>query len=205
LGFSRFIALTMLPAGVGLAIVAPEAMRVLGGQPWAAAGPVLRILALALLVQGFFDALGSVFASVGRSDRLAYASIVIALVLSASFALGLTLGGRRGEPLRGVALGYSISMVLLVFPGYLAFALRTVDVAFRDWLGQLVPAAPAAGVMGLVVALCHRLLGSVWPLPAPMLLAVEILVGVLVYSLLARRDIAWLLRQGLPGHSPKEG
>jgi hypothetical protein len=59
--------------------------------------------------------------------------------------------------------------------------------------------------MGLVVALCHGLLGSVWLLPAPMLLAVEILVGVLVYLLLARRDIAWLLRQGLPGPPPKEG
>ena len=205
LGFFRFIALTMLPAAVGLAIVAPEAMRVLGGRQWAAAGPVLAILASALLVQGFFDALGSVFASAGRADRLAYASIAIALVLSASFALGFILGRRMGEPLWGVALGYSASMLLLVFPCYLTFALRTVGVAFGDWLGQLFPAAPAAGLMGLVVALCHGLLGFVWRLPDPALLAVEILVGVTVYLLLVRRDIAWLLRQGLPGRSPREG
>jgi O-antigen/teichoic acid export membrane protein len=198
LGFFRFIALTMLPAAVGLAIVAPEAMRVLGGRQWMAAGPVLAILALAILVQGFFDALGSVFASAGRADRLAYASMTIAMVLSASFVLGLALGNRMGEPLWGVALGYSASMLLLVFPFYLAFALRTVGVAFRDWLGQLFPAAPAAGLMGLVVALCHRLLGFVWPLPDPALLAVEVLVGVTVYLPLVRRDIAWLLRQGDP-------
>jgi PST family polysaccharide transporter len=204
LGFFRFIALTMLPAAVGLAIVAPEAMRVLGGRQWAAAGPVLAILAAALLVQGFFDALGSVFASAGRADRLAFASTAIALVLSASFAVGFLLGRRMGEPLWGVALGYSASMLLLVFPCYLTFALRTVGVAFGDWLGQLFPAAPAAALMGLVVALCHGLLGFVWRLPDAALLAVEILVGVTVYSLLVRRDIGWLLRQGLPGRSPKE-
>jgi PST family polysaccharide transporter len=205
LGFSRFIALTMLPAAVGLAIVAPEAMRVLGGPQWADAGPVLAILALALLVQGFFDALGSVLASAGRADRLAYASIVIAIVLSASFALGLTLGRRAGEPLWGVALGYSAAMLLLVFPWYLAFALRTVGVAYRDWLGQLFPAAPAAGLMGLVVTLCHGLFGFVWRLPDPALLTIEVLVGATVYLLLVRRDIAWLLRQGLPSRPPKEG
>jgi PST family polysaccharide transporter len=250
LGFSRFIALTMLPAAVGLAIVAPEAMRVLGGPQWTDAGPVLAILALALLVQGFFDALGSVLASAGRADRLAYASIVIAIVLSASFATGLTLGRRTGEPpqdgeetrvdsdvgrignpsskgtglsdglpirptgkptrnilpaLQGVALGYSASMLLLVFPCYLIFALRTVGVAPRDWLGQLFPAAPAAGLMGLVVAACHGLLGIVWRLSDPALLAVEVLVGATVYLCLVRRDIAWLLRQGLPSRSPKDG
>jgi PST family polysaccharide transporter len=203
LGFFRFIALTMLPAAVGLVIVAPEAMRVLGGRQWAAAGPVLAILALALLVQGFFDALGSVFASAGRAGRLACASMAIALVLSASFAAGLILGRRLGEPLWGVALGYSATMLLLVFPCYLAFTLRTVGVAFRDWLGQLFPAAPAAALMGLVVTLCH--VDFVWRLPDPALLAIEILVGVTVYLLLVRRDIAWLLRQGLPNRSPKEG
>jgi PST family polysaccharide transporter len=205
LGFFRFIALTMLPAAVGLAIVAPEAMRVLGGRQWAAAGPVLAILALALLVQGFFDALGSVFASAGRADRLAYASMAVALVLSASFAMGFIFGRRMGEPLRGMALGYSASMLFLVFPCYLAFALRTVGVAYCDWLGQLFPAAPAAGLMGLVVALCHGLLGVVWRLPDPALLATEVLLGATVYLLLVRRDIAWLLRQGLPSRSPKKG
>ena len=204
LGFCRFIALTMLPAAVGLAIVAPEAMRVLGGRQWAAAGPVLAILALAILVQGFFDALGSVFASAGRTDRLAYASMVIAVVLSASFALGLALGHGEAGRLQGVALGYSASMLLLVFPCYLAFALRTVGVAFRDWLAQLLPAAPAAGLMGLVVALCHGLLGSVWRLSDPALLAVEVLAGVTVYLLLVRREIAWLLRQGLPNGTPPQ-
>ncbi|MFH1919348.1 MAG: oligosaccharide flippase family protein, partial [Planctomycetota bacterium] len=52
LGFFRFIALVMLPSAVGLAIVAPEAMRVLGGERWAEAGPILSVLAVAILVQG---------------------------------------------------------------------------------------------------------------------------------------------------------
>ena len=43
---------------------------VLGGEKWADAGPILSVLAVAILVQGFVGAMGSVFASAGRADRV---------------------------------------------------------------------------------------------------------------------------------------
>ncbi|MEN6497464.1 MAG: lipopolysaccharide biosynthesis protein [Thermoguttaceae bacterium] len=197
LGFFRFIGLVMLPAGMGLAIVAPEAMRVLGGHQWAAAGPVLRVLALAILVQGFFNALGSVFTSAGRTDRLSKASVVIAIVLVTAFLLGLHLGHRAGVPLLGVALGYSLTLLLVIFPPYLLVALRTVGIRPTAWLAQFAPAIPATLLMSLLVGACHWLLGRIYPLPDLALLGVEISVGVASYAFLVRRELGWLLKQGL--------
>jgi len=197
LGFFRFIALAMLPSAVGLAIVAPEAMRVLGGAKWAAAGPILAVLAAAILVQGFVGAMGSVFASAGKAGRLSLASVLIAVVLCAAFFVGLHLGRAAGRPLLGVALSYTLSMVLVVFPPYLWFALRTVGVRCVDWLRQLRTAARGTLAMGLVVAACHWVLGHVLHTPDAVLLVVEILVGVLCYFLFARREIVWFVRQGL--------
>ncbi len=192
LNFFRFIALVMLPIGVGLAIVAPEAMRVLGGSQWAEAGPLLAILSIAILAQGFFNALGSVLASAGRADRLFYGSAAVAIVLCTAFVVGLELGQMLGRPLEGVALSYSLTMLLVIFPPYLLFCLRTVGVDVRRWLEQLRTSAPASLAMGLIVYACHHF----FPADAPdaVLLSVEVLVGVLVYALLTRREIGRFLR-----------
>lgn len=200
LGFFRFIGLVMLPAGVGLAIVAPETMRVLGGPQWAPAGPILRVLALAILVQGFFNAFGSLFTSAGRTDRLSKASAVIAAVLVTAFFLGLHFGRLAGSPLLGVAMSYPLAMLVIVFPPYLAVALHTAGISLRAWLGQLAPAAWASLAMGLLVAGCHWLLGVWLSCPDLPLLLIELAVGVLSYLFFARREIRWILGQAMgPG------
>lgn len=196
LRFFRFIATVMLPAGIGLSIVGPETMRVLGGPQWAEAGVLLAALAPAVLVQGFFNALGSVLASVGRADRLLAGSVAVALVLCIAFGLGMLAGQAVGRPTLGVALSYSGTMVLVVFPPYLIFCLQTTGVRLGDWLAQLRPAALATAGMGAIVAAVHLLLAG---LPAPALLGVELVVGVASYLLLARREIrhyvgAWAQR-----------
>ena len=186
LDFFRFIAAVMLPAGLGLAIVAPEAIRVLGGPEWVEAGPVLAVLAPAILVQGFFNALGSILASVGRADRLFRGSVVIACVLCTAFTVGIYLGTFTAAPLVAVGLSYSVTLLFVVFPLYLRFCLRTVGVPYRRWLAQLRTPALATAVMAAPVAACHCFLSH---LSDPLLLTVEILVGVLTYVLCARREI----------------
>lgn len=190
-GFFRVIGLVMLPAAIGLAIVANEAMRVLGGPRWADAGPLLAALAASILVQGFFNSLGSVLASVGRADRLLTASIVIAAVLCAGFFAGLEIGRRAGNPALGVAESYSLAMIL-VFPFYLAFAMATVGLSWRLWLAEVHAAARPAIGMGVVLIAGHVLLARVWHLPDLPLLVAEILLGVSVYGILARRQIGRL-------------
>jgi len=202
LGFFRFILLAMLPMGVGLAIVAPEAMRVLGGEQWAPAGPILAILAVIIPVQGCYNALAYVFAAAGRARRLSLAAVAGAMVLCTAYSLGLYLGLEwlPNEPLlaaRYVALGYALGLIALVFPPHLGFALATVKVPWRAWLSQLHPAAPATLVMAVLVAACRWLLKDLLAWPDLPLLAVEILVGVATYVLLARRAILWFVREGL--------
>jgi PST family polysaccharide transporter len=197
LGFFRFLGLMMFPAAVGVAIVAPEAIRVLGGQKWADAGPILAVLAGAILVQGFVGVLGAVFASAGRADRLSLASVVIAAVLCTAFLAGYYLGNLADRPLLGVALIYSLTMVLVVFPPYMALALRTVGVRCVDWIVQLRPAARGTLAMGVIVLACHVLVGHVLHAPDAVLLLVEIPLGVLSYLYFTRREIAWFVREAI--------
>ncbi len=193
-GFFRFIALVMFPAGVGLCIVAPETVRVLGGPDWAPAGIVLAVLAPALLAQGFFNALGSVFVSSGRADRLFYASALIAAAFVVAFVVGLGAGNAAGQPLVGMGVGYTLAMLAIVFPPYLAVALRTANVPTGPVLGALRPAALATLGMGLLVAITHLILGGWLAMPDLPLLGSEVLIGAAVYAFLARGEIGWLLR-----------
>ncbi len=197
LRFFRFIGLVMFPIGIGLAIVGPETYRVLGGEQWAPAGPVLSVLALAILAQGFFIALGSVFTSSGHADRLSRASFVAATVFSILFVLGLTVSQGAGLPVVGMAWTYTLTLLLIVFPVYLGYALKTVKIRYRDWLAQFKVSASAAAGMGLAVSGCRWLLADVLHWPAWPLLVVEVAVGVAVYSLLAWPEIRWFLREGL--------
>lgn len=193
-GFFRFIGLAMFPAGLGLAIVAPEAVRVLGGPAWAPAGPVLAVLAPALLAQGFFNALGSVLVSAGRADRLFQASAVIAAVFAAAFGVGLWAGHAAGAPLVAVGAAYTAALAVVVFPPYLVVALRAAGVRPGPVLGPLRPAAGAALAMAAVVGACHVVLTRFPPLSDLALLLVELGAGAGSYAILARGEFRWLLR-----------
>lgn len=202
LGFFRFIGAVMLPSSVGLLIVAPEVMRVLGGAEWAPAGPILGALALSILAMGYINATGSVFASAGRADRLSRASVVIAAVLCTAYLVGLQVGRWAGEPVMGVAASYTITTLLIVSPPYLWYALRTVGVPPLDWLVQLRPAFLATVVMAASVLACRWLLIAFVRPPDAVLLLVEIAVGVATYLLCAHRELLWLVRHGLGRTTP---
>ncbi len=195
-GFSRFLGLVLFPCGVGLAIVAPEAIAVIGGPEWTAAGPILAVLALTIVVQGHFGALGSVFASVGRADRLAFASLAIAAAVAAAFVTSLRLGMTTSGPLVWGASGYTLAMLVLVMPAYLWFACRTVEVRLRDLLVPLGPSFIAAATMGVAVAVCRWALVTYAALPPAALLAIEVAIGAAVYAGMAWGEIRWVLAHG---------
>jgi hypothetical protein len=96
-----------------------------------------------------------------------------------------------------MAWAYTLTLLVIVFPGYLIYALRTVGVRCRDWLAQLRISAPATAGMATVVIGCRWLLGGVAEWPDLPLLVVEVSVGVLTYTALAWREIRWYLREGL--------
>jgi O-antigen/teichoic acid export membrane protein len=202
LGFYRFILLLLLPAGAGLAIVAGEAMRVLGGVDWTDAGPILALLAPAIPFQGCYNAAAYVLASIGEGRRLARVSIAGAAVVVGGVLGGFALGAAFGKPLWGAAAGYSLGVALGAFPLTLVVTLRAVDVPLRRWAAELPPLLGATAGMAIGVVACRWALLQ-WAEPSALvLLCGEVVVGVLLYALLARRILGPFLRQCLPGSTP---
>lgn len=208
LGFFRFLALAMFPAGVGLALVAPEAVRLLGGQVWAGAGPLLRILAFTIPGLCFYIAAGSVLAAAGRTRQLSAASILSTAALCVLFSLGLGLGrwfdsalslpqDQCTASLLGISLGYVAGLMAFVLPALLTFTLAVVGVSCREWLDRMVPALRATLGMALLVGTCHVLFGYVVPIGDAGLLAIELTLGVSSYLVFSRRALAWFVRQAL--------
>lgn len=195
LAFGRLLGLVLFPCGVGLAIVAPEAMVVLGGARWEPAGEILRVLAIVILAQGFINIMGSVLVSVGRADRLCRGALVLAVLTTIGSAIGLAIGRTLQQPALGLAAGYVAAVVGVFFVPYLVFALRTSGVPAREWFKTMRPAAVAAAAMGVIVLGCRFALQRVDSLTPVASLAIEITVGVAAYALFARREAAWLRSQ----------
>jgi O-antigen/teichoic acid export membrane protein len=194
LAFYRLLAVFLLPAGVGLMLVAPEAMQVLGGDRWSPAGPLLSVLAASILVQGFVNIAGYVMAAVGRTDANFYANTWMALILSAAFIAGLVAGRHAERPSLGVAASYSLTMLLVIFPLYMLYCLRVIGVRPQIWIRQLRRPALAAAAMGLAVWCCRTLLFSLGLAALPVLI-IEIAAGVAIYIALIWGEIAWLIDQ----------
>lgn len=194
LAFYRLLAVALFPAGVGLMLVAPEAMLVLGGAKWGPAGPLLAVLAASILVQGFVNIAGYVMAAVGRTDANFYANTLMAIVLSAAFVAGLAVGKRTGQPTLGVAASYSLTMVLVIGPLYMLYCLRVIGIRPQRWIEQLRRPALAAAATGLAVWLCRKLLFSLGLAPLSVL-TIEVLAGVSVYIALVWGEIRWFVDQ----------
>jgi polysaccharide transporter, PST family len=195
LAFLRVVALASFPTSVGLALTAREAMRVIGGEQWSEAGVLLAALSATILAQAFVILTGTIYMSRGLSRPLLLAVMAMTIAVIAGIAVGFEWGRRFDRPALGVALGYSLTMCLVVLVPYVSVCLRSVGVAPRDWLVQLRSAALAALAMGAIVWLCRQGLVSIASLPPVGLLAAEITIGVTVYLVLARGEVRWCLDQ----------
>jgi len=199
LAFYRLVAILLLPTGLGLAIVGTEALVVLGGEEWLPAGEVLRVFALLIVVQGFVNIAGSVFASAGRADRLMMAAGVLLLVIVQGICAGWFFGSLfevqfPAQAATWIAGGYFLAIAIALLP-YLWFCFATVGVRLTDWFRVLRRPLMASISMALVVIALRRVVLSTFDLPTAVLLLLEIAVGVAVYALMARGEIVWLKSQ----------
>ena len=199
LNFYRMIAVTLLPAGVGLFVVGRDVMQVLAPD-WKEAGWLVTALAPAIMVQGFVNITGSVLASAGKTKWLFVASLVLCLFLLQGYATGYWLGesldGVENAPrgaFLGVAASYSLVMVLVVLVPYLSFTCSLVGIRFRDLVSlSWYPAVVSLGMGGVT-----WLLGDVLLVNCPPWLRLLLVVpaGVIFFALLARQDVRWLVGQ----------
>ena len=199
--FFRMTGIALFPCGIGLFLVAPEVMLLLGGPKWRDAGVILQAFAPLLLVQGFLNLTGSIFAARGQGRRLVAGSLVYLLLLVQGLMAGW-LGARYfpsstdegpQQAALGMAAAYTLVTIGVIFLPYLTFCLRSAEVSVRAALLPLLPALRSAAVMGAVVWIVRRLLDALSnPLDFRLALALLVAVGIASYVLLGWREVRWL-------------
>jgi PST family polysaccharide transporter len=203
--FYRLTAIALFPCGIGLWAVAPDLMLTLGGSQWQSGGLLLAALAPTILMQGFFNLSGCVFASRGQTGKLLAGSVVALLLLAQGLVAGYFFSQLLREPGAGaetaitsafsMAIGYSVvSLGILLLP-YLAYCFGSVGVSLSAVLRPLWPALRAAILMGLVVVSLRQLLLHVPALPAAARLVLLVATGAGTYLLLARRELHWFWQE----------
>ena len=171
------VALLAGAASLGLLTVGPGVLILLGGEEYAAAGPVIRLLAVAVVPLFANVLLSHALIAAGRPERLPR---LTALRVGIALALAVGLTPRFG-PL-GAAAGFVLSeSIVLIFGIRACRAVRfpvPILVPFGAGIGLAVP-------MAVVVAWTG---GHVAP---------RIAVGVAIW--VATIGVAWYLRQWRSG------
>lgn len=175
LRWSRLVALAALPVSALTVALSAEIVGVLYGAKWAAAAPVLAILAV---YGGIFVVtllLSNLLVGIGRTGRVFMIQAVWLLALLPSIAIGVAVLG-----VRGAALAHVVVIVVVVIPMYL-WALKPVVDSVPRLLAQAVGGPLLAA--GLAAGLGYLAMGS---LEGNFLrLAVGGTVGLVTYLLVA--------------------
>jgi PST family polysaccharide transporter len=199
--FFRTAGILLFPCGMGLLVFPVNVMELIGGKDWAEGELILRTLAPLILMQGFVNICGSVFASLGRFDRLLKGALTYAATISFATVVAAWRGtgnlGWQVIPIAdSVALGVTLATALFLFP-YLRYCLKSVPIAGSAIVRAVRMSAVAAigmamGVLlvpGLVVTASEIRPGSWW------LASTTMVFGIVIYAILAAGEIRWLIRR----------
>jgi O-antigen/teichoic acid export membrane protein len=170
---TRFVAALVVPAMLGVVMVAPDFVGVLLGERWEAAVPVLQLLALAAAVLAVSGLALTVFTALGRAGTVLAFAIFELVALVVSVAIGLRWGivGVAGCYVAGVTAARLVLVVL---------ANRTLDISSVQFLRAISGVLQAALVMAASVWVLGLVLADAG-VPAGGRLAAAILFGVAVY------------------------
>lgn len=139
----RFVELIAVPICLGLLIAADPIVRVVFGEQWLDAIPILRVLAVYAWVYSLGYHVGGFYKAIGRPDILLRLSILTLVVIIPSLLIGARFG------LIGVAMGHLVA-VLIRRVISLWLATRFVNVSIFDIFGQLRSSVLAGLVMAPV-------------------------------------------------------
>ncbi len=168
----RGLALLAFPLMIGMALAAPELIRLLYGPQWERAVFLARILCALGALQAIGTTVGPLCLSQGRPDVLLRWNLLFAPAVGGSIALGLRWG------LEGVVLAYASTSAAAWYFSH-ALANRVIALPMRTFLGALVPATWGTGLMAVAVSLLRAYLPQ-HPLTA---LGLQVGVGASVYAL----------------------
>lgn len=166
-----------IPITITCAVFAEEIVRILLGAKWMAAAPIFRLLAPVALVFAVANPLSWLVSSTGRIGRaLSISTAVTPLVI-----LGIVLGLNHGP--KGVALGYSTALTILLIP-IAAWSKLGTGITWADLWGATKPAFLSgllAGAAGLFVKVT---LAGKLPLIPYLLVGIGLVIGIYAWVLL---------------------
>lgn len=145
------IALVMLPIGVVLTVLAPEAVVVLLGSRWVEVIPPFQVFAIALLFRTSYKMSDSISRATGAVYRRAWRQAIYAALVFA----GAWVGSRWG--VTGVSVGVLASL-LINFVLMADLSLAVAHTTWRRFAEAHVPAMLTAGLAGSITLLSVTLL-----------------------------------------------
>ena len=175
-GFSLLISAT-IPITISCALFAEEIVRIVLGPKWMAAAPIFRLLAPVAVVFAVANPFSWLVMSVGRIGR----ALSISTATTPLVIVGIVLGLSHGP--KGVALGYSLAMTLLVIP-IAAWSKLGTGITWADLWGATSPSFLSgllAGGAGLLVKLT---LGDRLPAMLSLIVGLGLVLGVYAWALL---------------------
>lgn len=176
---NRLASSLLVPAFLGLAIVAPDFVPVVLGRRWHAAIPVLQLLSLAGIAQSLQAFNGNVYQARGRPGLFLSFMIFSTAVTFGAFVLGLHWG------VAGVAGSLAVARTIVLFANTWLMC-RTIELSVVRTVRSYVEVTWMAVLMGLIVYLTR--VGFVHAgLPAALRLALLTLLGAGVYFALVAR------------------
>jgi O-antigen/teichoic acid export membrane protein len=180
---TRVVAAVTVPAMLGLIVVAPDAIPLLIGAKWAAAVPVIQILAWVGMLQSLATLHSKVLTALDKTGTLVRFSAVGFVVNITAFVLGLRWG------IVGVATAYALASTFLV-PFITVLTARAAGASAWQFARSLTGVLQAGAVM-FVVVLGTRLLLLDQGMARGGRLAIVIAVGVATFAAMG----AWRARE----------
>lgn len=140
----RFVELIAVPICLGLLIAADPIVRVVFGDQWLEAIPVLRVLAIYAWVYSLGYHVGGFYKAIGRPDILLRLSLLTLVVIVPSLLIGARFG------IIGVAVGHLVAVLIRRIIS-LWLATRFVNVSIWEIFGELRTSLLGALVMVPVI------------------------------------------------------
>jgi polysaccharide transporter, PST family len=184
---TRVASLTIFPAYIGLAVIAPEVTILLFGAQWSASGIVASILLVSGPVLSLRTFNLALVTATGHPAVAFRFRLIATAVNVAGFAIAVSFG------LNAVAAAFSIGAYALM-PLNLYLTQKYAAVPAWTYLRQLLRLAVATALMAVAMLAVRLALGSARPL---VLVAAEVAVGAVVFVGMARLLEAQLLHEAM--------
>jgi len=173
----RMIASIVTPAMLGLAVIAPEFIKIVLGEKWLPSLYVMRIFCLIGAFQAVSTTVEWIYYSQGRANLLFRVIIIFVLIYITSFILGLKWG------INGVATMYGLSMLLIAYPNF-KIPFNLINLKLTDFLKVLLSPVCASILMAGSVWIFKHITLRFYSEVSILIMIAEIIWGISIYFLL---------------------